>query len=110
MEGGVDRAASPVRARQCRQGRRSDPPTATTVARNDALVGLGFGVTQPLDVVNEGAEIIHGYYGPRDQAVGQTAAGLDITQDLSSPVNAVQRWEGFPLPSIPPPPGPEERR
>jgi hypothetical protein len=57
---------------------------------------MGFGVTHPLDVVNEGAELIHGYYGPRDQAVGQTAAGLDITHDLSSPVTAVRGWEGLP--------------
>lgn len=35
------------------------------------------GVTQPLDVVNENAEVMHGYYGPRRGQVGQTAAGLN---------------------------------
>lgn len=43
----------------------------------------------PLDVVNESAEIMHGYYGPRDRQVGQTAAGLgEVTWDVSSPVAA----------------------
>ena len=43
----------------------------------------------PLDVVNESAEIMHGYYGPRDRQVGQTAAGLGVVHwDVSSPVAA----------------------
>ena len=47
-------------------------------------LAAGFG---PLDVVNESAEIMHGYYGPRDRQVGQTAAGLELIQwDVSSPV------------------------
>lgn len=39
----------------------------------------------PLDVVNEHSEIMTGYYGPRDRQVGQTAAGLEVGVDVSSP-------------------------
>lgn len=39
----------------------------------------------PLDVVNEHSEIMTGYYGPRDRQVGQTAAGLEVGMDVSSP-------------------------
>ena len=93
-DGGRSRSSSMASPRASSQAqRRSDPPTpATAVTRNEALAGVGFGPAQQLDVVNEGAEVIHGYYGPRDQAVGQTAAGLDINQDLSSPVTVVPRW------------------
>ncbi|KAK5661384.1 hypothetical protein OQA88_11283 [Cercophora sp. LCS_1] len=49
--------------------------------------GAGAGQFGPLDVVNESAEIMHGFYGPRDRQVGQTAAGLaDVPWDVSSPV------------------------
>lgn len=41
---------------------------------------------QPLDVVNESSEIMHGHYGPRYNQAGQTAAGLDIHDDVSSPL------------------------
>ena len=41
---------------------------------------------QPLDPVSESSEIMHGYYGPRHGQVGQTAAGLDIEHDITSPV------------------------
>ncbi|KAH8897787.1 hypothetical protein GQ53DRAFT_451015 [Thozetella sp. PMI_491] len=100
--------ASPRASMQTR--RRSDPPVSAATPRNDALVGLGFAVAQQqLDVVSEGAEVIHGYYGPRDQAVGQTAAGLDITHDVSSPVNVNQppQWNphGQPGPGQPGQPG-----
>ncbi|KAK1754560.1 hypothetical protein QBC47DRAFT_402974 [Echria macrotheca] len=55
------------------------------------VTGGGFG---PLDVVNESAEIMHGYYGPRDRQVGQTAAGLgEIGWDVSSPVAVPGRFE-----------------
>jgi hypothetical protein len=43
--------------------------------------GVGLGLT-PLD---EAAEM-HGYYGRRNQQAGQTAAGLDVECDVSSPV------------------------
>jgi hypothetical protein len=78
--------------------RRSDPPqsgatvqsaTPTRSSHDGLLAGVGLGFTgggQPLDVVNETTEIMHGYYGPRNQTAGQTAAGLDVTHDLSSPV------------------------
>ncbi|KAK1829271.1 hypothetical protein QBC39DRAFT_357105 [Podospora conica] len=39
-----------------------------------------------LDVVNEHSEIMTGYYGPRDRVMGQTAAGLEVGMDVSSPV------------------------
>ncbi|OIW27669.1 hypothetical protein CONLIGDRAFT_443937 [Coniochaeta ligniaria NRRL 30616] len=41
---------------------------------------------QPLDPVSESTEVMHGYYGPRHGQVGQTAAGLDIHHDITSPV------------------------
>lgn len=41
---------------------------------------------QPLDPVNESAEVMHGHYGPRRGQVGQTAAGLEIQHDITSPV------------------------
>lgn len=47
---------------------------------------------QPLDPVNESAEVMHGYYGPRDAQAGQTAAGLDV-QDLTTPTGV--RFQGF---------------
>ncbi|KAK0613618.1 hypothetical protein B0T14DRAFT_539403 [Immersiella caudata] len=48
-----------------------------------STLAAGFG---PLDVVNESAEIMHGYYGP-DKQVGQTAAGLGYVEwDVSSPM------------------------
>jgi hypothetical protein len=48
---------------------------------------------QPLDPVSESSEVIHGYYGPRGGQVGQTAAGLDINHDLTSPVTGrFQEW------------------
>ncbi|KAL2024297.1 hypothetical protein VTK56DRAFT_8779 [Thermocarpiscus australiensis] len=43
--------------------------------------GLGLG---PLD--EESAEMMHGYHGRRNQQAGQTAAGLDVDWDVSSPV------------------------
>lgn len=46
----------------------------------------GGGVFGPLDVVSESVEIMHGYYGPRDRQVGQTAAGLEVQWDVSSPL------------------------
>ncbi|KAK0705417.1 hypothetical protein B0H67DRAFT_383272 [Lasiosphaeris hirsuta] len=51
--------------------------------------GVGYdggGVFAPLDVVNESVEIMHGYYGPRDRQAGQTAAGLEVRWDVSSPL------------------------
>ena len=51
-------------------------------------MGLG-----PLDVVNEHSEIMTGYYGPRDRQVGQTAAGLVVGMDVSSPVAPGYRKE-----------------
>ncbi|KAK3315394.1 hypothetical protein B0H66DRAFT_343912 [Apodospora peruviana] len=64
--------------------RRSDSngPRADGTPGGAAGVG-GFG---PLDVVNESAEVMHGYYGPRNQQTGQTAAGLDVGWDISSPI------------------------
>ena len=41
----------------------------------------------PLDVVNEHTEIMTGFYGPRDRQVGQTAVGLVVGMDVSSPVS-----------------------
>jgi hypothetical protein len=41
---------------------------------------------QPLDPVSESSEVMHGYYGPRHGQAGQTAAGLDINHDITSPV------------------------
>ena len=49
---------------------------------------------QSLDVVNEGSEFTHGYYGPNNVAAGQTNAGLDISYDISSPVGPRQRSDG----------------
>ncbi|KAM7189403.1 hypothetical protein V8F33_010091 [Rhypophila sp. PSN 637] len=66
-----------------------------------AGASTGFG---PLDVVTETAEHMHGYYGPRDKQAGQTAAGLNVDWDISSPVAAAQ-----PLPQpmmVPTPPTP----
>jgi hypothetical protein len=47
---------------------------------------------QPLEPVNESAEVMHGYYGPRHRQTGQTAAGLDIDHDITSPVTI--RFQG----------------
>lgn len=62
-----------------------------------AVAGVGAGLT-PLD---EAAENMHGYYGRRNQQAGQTAAGLDVEWDVSSPVAP-----GFQSPLPPPPPPP----
>ena len=68
------------------------------------LSGAGFG---PLDVVNESAEIMHGYYGPRDRQAGQTAAGLEEAQwDLSSPMLPLHQ----PSPMEEPSPNQEQRQ
>lgn len=48
--------------------------------------GLPSPGNQPLDPVNESTEVMHGHYGPRHGQVGQTAAGLDIQHDITSPV------------------------
>ncbi|GAB1312898.1 Mid2 domain-containing protein [Madurella fahalii] len=61
-----------------------------------AVTGVGAGLA-PLD---EAAENMHGYYGRRNQQAGQTAAGLDVGWDVSSPVAP-----GFQNPLPPPSPG-----
>lgn len=40
---------------------------------------------QPLDVVSENAELLHGYYGASEHS-GQTQVGLALGQDISSPL------------------------
>ncbi|KAI6360284.1 hypothetical protein MCOR25_006785 [Pyricularia grisea] len=40
---------------------------------------------QPLDVVSENSEVMHGYYGPSEHS-GQTQAGLTLGHDISSPL------------------------
>lgn len=67
-------------------GPRGEVSPSTAPGAGATSLAAGFG---PLDVVNESAEIMHGYYGPRDRQVGQTAAGLaDVHGDVSSPVSA----------------------
>ncbi|KAJ9149419.1 hypothetical protein NKR23_g4382 [Pleurostoma richardsiae] len=51
--------------------------------RSDSSAGGGAG---GLNVVEEDAEMIHGYYGPTNAAAGQTGAGLNVYHDISSPV------------------------
>jgi 3-oxoacyl-(acyl-carrier-protein) synthase len=51
-----------------------------------AVVSPGSIPGQPLDVVSENVEIMHGYYGPRHNQVGQTAAGLEVGVDVTSPL------------------------
>ena len=60
------------------QRRRSDGHSR---GRSDSTVP-----PQSLGVVNEGSEMIHGYYGPNNVATGQTNAGLEISYDISSPI------------------------
>ncbi|KXX73840.1 hypothetical protein MMYC01_209992 [Madurella mycetomatis] len=77
--------------------KRSDGRTAgVDGGPGPALAGVGAGLA-PLD---EAAENMHGYYGRRNQQAGQTAAGLDVEWDVSSPVAP-----GFQSPLPPPPPG-----
>ncbi|KAM7208520.1 hypothetical protein V8F20_001201 [Naviculisporaceae sp. PSN 640] len=68
---------SQARKRSESNGQRPEPGPAAA----------GFG---PLDVVSESAEVMHGYYGPKDKQAGQTAAGLDVGWDISSPVAAAR--------------------
>ncbi|KAK0639429.1 hypothetical protein B0T16DRAFT_243827 [Cercophora newfieldiana] len=81
-------AASP-RASFANPRRRSESGSGSVMrevspSAPGATLAAGFG---PLDVVNESAEIMHGYYGPRDRQVGQTAAGLgEVQWDVSSPM------------------------
>ncbi|KAK3946459.1 hypothetical protein QBC46DRAFT_6014 [Diplogelasinospora grovesii] len=75
-----------------RNNEGSPPPPATA------------GVFSPLDVVNESSEVIHGYYGPRDRQAGQTAAGLAVEWDLSSPTVPGFQQQGSPPPHPHPPP------
>jgi len=63
---------------------RGEVSPSTAPGAGATSLAAGF---EPLDVVNESAEIMHGYYGPRDRQVGQTAAGLGAVHwDVSSPV------------------------
>lgn len=77
LSGGGPRAPSPrtslTQARRRSEGHaRGRSDSTTSGAGTPSASG---GVT--LDVVNEAVEFMHGYYGPRDERVGQTATGLD---------------------------------
>lgn len=72
----------------------SPPPSLTGHRRHSSGSTLAAGLPspaamtglQPLDSVSEGTEAMHGYHGPRYGQAGQTAAGLDISHDITSPV------------------------
>ncbi|KAB5585516.1 hypothetical protein GE09DRAFT_1048624 [Coniochaeta sp. 2T2.1] len=75
-------------------GATSPRPSLSNQRRHSASSTIGQGGlpspammgNQPLDPVSESSEIMHGHYGPRNGQVGQTAAGLDIEHDITSPV------------------------
>lgn len=84
--------------------RRSDGRAGMDGGPGPAVIGPGarLGLT-PLDEAAESMPM-HGYYGRRNQQVGQTAAGLDVDWDVSSPV--VPGFQPSQSPLSPPPPPP----
>ncbi|KAK0740144.1 hypothetical protein B0T18DRAFT_202826 [Schizothecium vesticola] len=73
------------RSRANSGGGMASPRGSFQIGGTGRDVSPGFVGSPPLDVVNEHSEIMTGYYGPRDRVMGQTAAGLEVGMDVSSP-------------------------
>ncbi|EHA57088.1 hypothetical protein MGG_06955 [Pyricularia oryzae 70-15] len=63
----------------------SSGPSAPTALAHPPMVHQRTG-QQPLDVVSENSEVMHGYYGSSEHT-GQTEAGLTLGHDISSPLD-----------------------
>lgn len=86
---GISSIASPMstvvmnRPPLAHQRKRSDPNNNVRGRGDSNATSI-----QQLGVVEESSEILHGHYGSPVVAAGQTNMGLDIMQDISSPMRS----------------------